>query len=546
MNKLVLCLLLLSPLAAMTQKKNNSRPKLVIGIVVDQMRPDYLQRYWSKLGENGFKKIVDGGFTCRNTHFNYAPTYTAPGHASIYTGTTPSVHGIAGNDWYDRKEGQAVYCTWDSTVTGVGSNGREGRMSPSRLLTTTITDQLQLCTRMQSRVIGISLKDRGAILPAGRSADAAYWYDGVTGNWISSSWYMKELPQWVKEFNDRRWPDFYLSKPWTTLLPIEAYTECDKDDNPYEAVFKGEKKPIFPHDLPGLRGSSFDLVRRTPFGNTMTKDLALAAIAGEALGLDTVTDFLCISFSATDYVGHQFGPNAIETADTYLRLDKDLATLLDYLDKNIGKDEYLLFLTADHACAENPKHLIDLKLPGGFVNDDTVTTAIREYLASTYRKDGYLLRYINDQVFLDTERMKADGINVQQAEEELGEHLRNKLDGMYDYLCGNLLQKGSYTGQFRGAVQRGWYPGRSGDVWMMQLPGWTSRLYSGDGTQGTTHGSPYPYDTHAPLHWYGWKIPQGSSADYVAITDIAPTLAFLLDITLPSGCTCNKIDALLK
>lgn len=543
---LISLLLSFFPLAAIPQKQRPSAPKLVVGIVVDQMRPDYLYRFRSKLGDKGFMRLLQGGYTCRNTHFNYSPTYTAPGHASIYTGTTPSVHGIAGNDWYDRKEGQAVYCTYDSTVRGVGSEGREGRMSPSRLLTTTITDQLQLCTGMRSKVIGISLKDRGAILPAGRSADAAYWFDGVTGNWITSTWYMKELPKWMKDFNDRRWPDLYLSKPWETALPIEEYRECDADDNSYEAAFKGENRPVFPHDLPKLRGTGFDLVRRTPFGNTMTKDLAIAAIEGEAMGQDSITDFLCISFSATDYVGHQFGPNAIETADTYVRLDKDLAALLAYLDEAIGKNQYLLFLTADHACAENPKHLYDLRLPGGFIDSDTVTGRIKNYLTTMYKNEGYFLRYMNDQIFLDSDRMASDGLNIQQVEEGLGLHLRENINGMYDYLTGTGMQKSAYGEPFRSNVQRGWYPGRSGNVWMMQLPGWTSRLYGDDGTCGTTHGSPYPYDTHAPLYWYGWNIPQGSTAVPVAITDIAPTLAFLLNITLPSGCTGNKIDALVK
>ncbi|HQF27225.1 MAG TPA: alkaline phosphatase family protein, partial [Bacteroidia bacterium] len=305
-----ICLIIASTTQAQNKSLPASKPKLVVGIVVDQMRADYISKYRNKLGTGGFKKLAAQGYQCRNTHYNYVPTYTGPGHASIYTGTTPAFHGIVANDWFDRTENDTVYCAEDKNVKGVGSDNYAGKMSPKRLLSTTITDELQLTNQGKSKVIGISLKDRGAILPAGRSGDAAYWYDGSTGNWISSTWYMNDLPKWVKDFNERKWPDHYLSKPWTTTLPLSYYTESDPDDSPYELPYTGEAKPVFPHDLPALRGTSFDLVRRTPFGNTMTKDLAIAAISGEELGADSITDFLCVSFSATDYVGHQFGTDA--------------------------------------------------------------------------------------------------------------------------------------------------------------------------------------------------------------------------------------------
>jgi hypothetical protein len=267
------------------------RPRLVVGIIVDQMRPDYLVRFGDRFGKDGFLRITNQGHSCSDTRFNYAPTVTAAGHASVYTGTTPSVHGIAGNDWYDQRSGSTVYCTSDTSVRAVGTGdplSREGRMSPHRLLTTTIADQLKLSTRFQSKVVGISLKDRGAILPAGRSADAAYWFDARSGNWISSTWYMDKLPTWADQFNAVRRPDSILSKPWNTLYPLSTYIASDVDNTPYENPFLGETTPTFPHNLPALRGTSYELVRRTPPGNTLTKDFALAAIAGEGIGKDSI------------------------------------------------------------------------------------------------------------------------------------------------------------------------------------------------------------------------------------------------------------------
>ena len=276
MKNFILTILFFSILIASAQAQQ--KPKIVIGIVVDQMRTDYISRYWNKFGDGGFKRLVKDGYNCRNTQYNYVPTFTGPGHASIYTGTTPSYHGIVANDWYDQKIRDTVYCVQDDSVRSIGGDAEAGKMSPRRLLTTTITDELHLSTQGKSKVIGVSLKDRGAILPAGRAANAAFWYDGKSGNWISSSWYMNELPKWASDFNERKWPNEYLSKPWTTLLNIDRYTESDPDNTIYEAAYSGEEKPIFPHDLPTLRGKSFDLVRRTPFGNTLTKDFAIASI----------------------------------------------------------------------------------------------------------------------------------------------------------------------------------------------------------------------------------------------------------------------------
>lgn len=528
------------------QAQVNTRPRLVVGVVVDQMRPDYLTRYGARFGSDGFIRMMRQGHQCKNVNYNYAPTTTAPGHASIYTGTTPAIHGIAGNDWYDRHEGSNVYCTYDSTSQGTGGFGREGQMSPSRLLTTTVTDQLKLATRFQSKVIGVSLKDRGAILPAGRSADAAYWYDGKSGNWITSTWYMNELPGWAKAFNDRRLSDQALSASWKTLYPVETYVNSEPDDSPYEATFTGQSNPVFPYDLPTLRGSSYDLVRKIPAGNTITKDFAIAAIAGESLGADSITDFLCISFSATDYIGHQFGPRAIETEDTYLRLDRDLADLLRFLDERVGKNQYLVFLTADHACMENPKYLRDHKLNSGFLDNLTIEDTIKNWLTRQYGNNQYFKGIFNDQVILDDEKIRTEGKDLCAMETEMATFIRSRFNGLHDVLTGCDLETEAYHQLFKDRIQRGHHPMRSGHLWLVYAPGWTDRLYGADRQCGTTHHSPFSYDTHVPLLWYGWKIKAGIDYQYTEITDIAPTLSFLLDIPLPNGATGKVIGSLLR
>ncbi|MBY0435370.1 MAG: alkaline phosphatase family protein, partial [Cyclobacteriaceae bacterium] len=288
------------------------RPKLVVGIVVDQMRQEYLYRYESKFGNAGFKRLEGDGFMLKNAHYNYVPTYTGPGHASVYTGTTPAVHGIIANDWYDRELKKEVNCVGDDRQKPVGNDKGNGDVSPWRMLSSTITDELKLATQKKGKVVGFSMKDRGAVLPAGHMADGAYWFDGLTGKFISSTFYKPGLPQWLDKFNALNLADQYLNREWKTVLPIEQYTESGPDDTPYETKLRKEERPIFPYKLKEMRAQygNFDLITTTPFGCDLLTDVAKAAIEGEELGKDNVTDFLTISYSSPDYVGHAMGPNA--------------------------------------------------------------------------------------------------------------------------------------------------------------------------------------------------------------------------------------------
>lgn len=524
-----------------------AKPKLVVGIVIDQMRYDYLYSFYSKYSENGFKKLMAKGFHCKNTNYNYVPTFTGPGHASIYTGTNPSVHGIIANDWFDRNEGSMVYCAEDANVKTIGSTSNAGKMSPHRMFTTTIGDELKIASNGKSKIIGIALKDRGAILPAGHSANAAYWFDSETGDFISSTYYMNELPEWVKNFNAKKRTDHFLSQKWTSLLPIEQYTESLPDDNNYEFITKGETRPVFPHDLPTIvkayEGNK-GLIRSTPFGNTLTKEMMFAAIEGEQLGKDDVTDMLCVSFSSPDYIGHAYGPKSKEIQDCYLRLDLEIAEMISYLEKNIGKNNFVLFLTADHAAAEVPAHMMDMKIPAGYINVNDVADELNNYLLEFFPLNDPSERFVkaiaNEQIFFNLDLLKRNKIEREAIEIKAAEFFR-ELKGVANVLTRHNLLYTEYTLGIRKMMQCGFNEKRSGDVVINLLPGWMDH-----GPKGTTHGSPYTYDTHVPLLFYGNGIKAGSSSEKVDITDIAPTLSLLMDIPFPNGCTGKVIPMLCR
>lgn len=543
--------LLVFHLPVQAQKKNKKkqavgleRPKLVVGIVVDQMRYDYLYRYWSKYGEGGFKRFMQQGFNYKNTHYNYVPTSTAPGHASIYTGTTPGGHGIIGNNWYVRETGKTIYCTDDPRVNGVGTTSGAGKMSPANMVATTITDELKLATNQQAKVIGVCIKDRGSILPAGHAANAAYWYDSSTKGFISSTFYMNQLPTWVQQFNARKLPDTYLANPWTTLLPLAQYTESTPDDTDFENTFAGQPRPVFPHNLPVLKEKNPDIFRTTPFGNTYTKDFAIETIKAEKMGKGNTTDFLALSFSSTDYIGHHFGPNSVEVEDTYLRLDQDLADLLRFLDSYIGKDQVLLFLTADHAAAHNVTYLNSLRIPADSEAPKVTQDSLKRYLNTQYGPGEWVEAYSNQQVYLNHTLIQSKKMNLPEIQQKVADYLL-QTNGVMRTTTATALNQANWTSGLVSFISNGYFPKRSGDVMVTLQPGWIEG-YNGKLTKGTTHGTSGNYDTHVPLLWYGWKVKPGESAYPASITDIAPTLAYALSIQEPNASSGQPLQEVLR
>ena len=521
--------------------KSIPTPKLVVGIVVDQMRYDYLFKYWDKYGDKGFKRLVNEGYLSREAHYNYMPTYTGPGHASIFTGTTPAVHGIISNEWFDRGENEEIYCVSDHAYETVGASGKAGRMSPTNLRSATIGDELRLWSNMKSKVIGISLKDRAAILPAGRAANAAYWYDATSGCFITSTYYMKALPEWLTKFNGEKHADNYLSKEWNTLLPIADYTESGADNSNYENPYKGEKSPVFPHNLPALKANDAEIIRKTPFGNSLLKDMALATIKAEELGKNEFPDFLSVSFSSTDYVGHQFGPASIELEDTYIRLDKEIAELLSYLDSYLGKGNVLVFLTADHGATYSANQLDSSKLANGITDFPGIQTELEKLLDDKYGKKEkpWVSSLSNYQVFFNYAQLDQNKITLAEITTTSVAFIE-KHRGISRCYTSADMRNTQWDG-VPSLLQRGYHPKRSGDILILNEP-----LYGELLKKGGMHSTPYPYDTHVPVLFWGGMVKHGESSKYITITDIAPTVSSLLNIEAPNGCTGKIIEGVRK
>lgn len=514
------------------------KPKLVVGIVIDQMRQEYLTRFEKHFSEEGFKKLIREGYTFKNMHYNYVPTFTGPGHASIYTGATPFTHGIIANDWYDKTQKKEVYCAADTAYQTVGSSSDNGEMSPHRLLTSTLSDEISLRQQFRNQTIGISIKDRGAIFPAGHSGKA-YWYDKSNGKFITSSFYHNALPEWIQGFNNKNLAQQYMKKGWKLMLDPKEYQGSGEDQNNYESGFYGQA-PVFPYQFKN-DDHQFKYLPATPHGNSILKDFALTLLEQTKIGQGTTTDFLSISFSSTDYVGHQFGPNSKELEDTYIRLDSDIAAILKKLDETVGKGNYVLFLTADHAVAEVPRYLKDHNIPAGTFQQD-VSEELDAAIDERFGQDDWIENISNMQIFLSHESCKKHEIDLNELRHFVADYLL-KFDGIFKTYTAQDIHTLPYNSKgIAGLLHRGYNQKRSGDVLISFEPGWFASSYM----TGTTHGSAFTYDTHVPMLWYGGNIPQGRSYDKKAITSIVPTLSMLLDIKLPNGAMDEPLYEVLK
>ncbi|HEY5390719.1 MAG TPA: alkaline phosphatase PafA [Hanamia sp.] len=522
--------------------KTLQKPKLVVGIVVDQMRWDYLYRYYDRYGNDGFKRLLNDGFSCENTLINYLPSYTAVGHSVIFSGSIPAIDGIVGNDWIDQVTGKSWYCTEDTTVTGVGATGKVGQMSPHNLLVSTITDELRLATNFKSRVVGVSLKDRAAILPAGHSANGAFWFDDATASFITSSYYMNDLPAWVKKFNADKEPQKLMSDNWNTLYPPGTYSQSTADNVSWEGKFKGEESPVFPHDMKSIYEKDPESLRSTPFGNTLTLDFAKAAVNGYNLGNGEATDFLTINCASTDYVGHKYGPNSIEIEDTYLRLDKDFAAFFHFLDAKVGKGNYLVFLTADHGAAHAIGFMKDHHIPADFLISKKISESLNEFLEKQFRVNNLVASYINYHFGFDLKKINANKLDYEAVKKAAVSFLQNQPGIQFAVDIDN-IGVAPIPEPIKRDIINGYNSKRCGPVMIVADPGW----FGGhEGGTGTTHGSWNPYDTHIPLVFMGWGIKHGVSNRTILMSDISPTIAALLHIQMPNGNVGNVIEEVTK
>ena len=544
-NSILLCTLIsLSAIAQNTPKTNSSnKPKLVVGIMVDQMRWDYINKFKAHFASsNGFLRLVNEGATCDFTMIPYVPTVTAVGHASVYTGSVPALNGITGNNWFDNFSQKSVYCVDDNTVNSVGiENSAAGKMSPANLWTTTIGDELKIATNFKSKVIGLSIKDRGAILPAGHSADGAFWYDSKTGNFISSTYYAAQLPTWVSNYNNQHRVDSLYTKGWNLSLAKAIYeANCDQDQNDYESTPLGKEQKVFPYSLSQFIGKDYGKIASTPLGNTLLADLAEQAIINEKMGQDDITDLLAISFSSPDYIGHSFGPDSWETMDGYIKLDATLAKLFAVLDKQVGKNNYTVFLTADHAVAHVPGFSKKHQLPGGNISEEQLKKDLGNYIASK-GFDAKLISTIREyNVHFNGTLMETLGIERARLVQLCKQFLEKQSD-ILQVVDARNAATAPLPATLRERIANGFNAQRAGDLFIVTKSGYVDGYAT-----GTSHGVLYNYDAHIPLLFWGKGIQHKVVNTPTYMTDIAPTITTLLGIQMPSGAIGKPIVEVLK
>lgn len=522
------------------------RPRLVIGIVVEQLKYDQLEKFRDRMGENGIKRLLNEGTYFKNASYEYMLTESAPAYATISTGTEPSFHGITSDNWYLPLRNELIYCTKDNEVNPVGGSFESGLHSPKNLQASTFGDELQMASNRKAKVFGIGMRENSAILSAGHAADAAYWFDNSTGTWMTSSYYINTLPEWVKDFNAMGYSESYLNSTWNMLFPPETYADCLPDSNKFEEGFEGIN--YFPYDLKKLRSkgvnktkNDFSLLRETPFSNSLTTSFAIRLMEKERLGKGDGTDFLSICYSATDNIGHRFGPSSVEMGDAILRLDEEIKNLLTFLNDSIGKRNVLIYFTAAHGISEIPTVLEKNRIPAGFFKQNQALQLLRTYLNAVYGEGDWVKGYSERQVFLNRTLIEDARLSLEEVQKKVARFLVqfSGVAAAYPYSAFEANDFG--TGNLR-RILNNFNPQRSGDIIVVLNPGWIEK----EGDSVTNHNSPYEYDTHVPLIWYGWTVNRMTITRKVNITDIAATLSSLCKVPYPNACTGEPMFELFR
>ena len=515
-------------LARMALTMNAAPPKLIVAILIDQMRYDYLERFQEQFTTNGFRLFLDRGVFMTFAHYNYLPTVTGPGHASFLSGATPMMHGIIANDWYDRKSGREVYCAEDQSVDGIGAMPGKARMSPRNFVGNTFADELRL-RYGSSKVVGVSMKDRGAVLPAGKKPKGAFWFHSSNGNFVTSTYYMRELPPWVKAFNERKRAASFVDQKWDRLLEEKYY--LNPDDHEGEGHMPEEKKPVFPHKIAPSK-ENYDNVISSPFGNQILSEFAEAAIAGEKLGEGPGPDLLSISFSSVDYVGHRFGPYSQEVQDVVLRLDRQLNSFFAYLNTRFGLENVMITLTADHAVAPTIEFAKDQGLNAEGFDETAWIGDLKTRLNEEFGAGRYIIasKVFSGNLYLDHAVMDRKKVRAEDVVSFIRETAL--VSGKYQAVFSReQLLDGHAPGPLGQLATYGYNAERGGDLVLLPKP----YIVPGAGKTGTTHGSGYTYDTHVPILFYGSAFKPGRYAIPCGITDIVPTLCISLQMNEPSG-----------
>jgi len=519
------------------------QPKLIVEIIVSQMRYDYIHRYWDKFGEGGFKMLVSEGAFCKNARFNYLLTQSYPGLATISTGSNPMIHGIISNKWYSKIDGQEIDAVADDKMSTVGGSYFSGKFSPKNISTSTFGDELALYDPL-SKVIGVSLDPGSSILTTGHNPTGAYWFDADKGNWVSSSFFMSNLPSWADTFNTKKFASLYVNREWTASRPINSYDEADTNKVKAPEV----KKKLVDKLKSMLDGVihqksqilSYSSLLESPYGNLLTKDFAIASIVGENLGADEHTDFISITFSAMRNIGFKYGPQSIEVEDTYLKLDKELAHFLEFLNTTVGRENVLVVLTSDQGIASTPSYLEKSKIPGGYFEPTKAMALLGSYLKAIYGQGNWVVAYHEKQIYLNHRLIEDSNFKLAEIQQKIADFML-EFSGVSNAITGSTLQSSNFTSGIFEKFQNSYNQRRSGDIIINLEPGWV------ESNGGVTSGnSAYNYDVHVPLIWYGWKIKRRSILSPVNMTDISPTLSTLLGITWPNGATGNPIKELIE
>ncbi|MDZ7737733.1 MAG: alkaline phosphatase family protein [Bacteroidales bacterium] len=524
------------------------RPRLVMGIVIEQFRYDYIDKYRDMFGSGGILKLINEGTFCKNASYDFFLTQSAPAHATLATGTSPRHHGIVADNWYVPLREEIIYCSSDNSVDPIGGSFENGHHSPARLFPSTFADELKMATAGEARVFGLGFREHAAILAAGHTADAAYWYDDITGTWMSSSHYMDSLPSWVNDFNNMGLADFYFDRQWNTLLDMGEYRACLPDTNDYEAGLSG--RSVFPYDLKKMSTSSvlgmfnrkkdYSLLEKVPASDTYTTDFAIRLIEEEKLGEDEVTDFLSITFSATDRIGHSYGPSSVEMADAILRLDRNLEHLLSYINDKLGKKNVLVYLTSAHGIAEIPAVLKDRKIPAGYFRHNQAVSLLRSYLNVLYDQGDWIKGYYEKQLYLNHILIEDSGLKLSDVQDAASGFL-TQFNGISSAVSGTVLANNEFTRGHFARMRNSFDPTRSGDIIINLKPAWVE-----NGSWITNHNSVYEYDSHVPLIWYGWKVNRSSITRKVNMNELAATLSALCRLPYPNACSGEPMTELYR
>ncbi len=545
-NIILVVIILISVLSVYSQDKETPlKPKLIVGIVVEQMRYDYLFRYWDKFSNNGFKKLVSEGAFCKNANYDYLLNHSSSAYATIVTGTNPSNHGIISDDWYLRLLNKTQNCVNNNEVKLIGVDSDDVGKSPEQLLSTTWSDELKMSNFKNSKIISISMKDYGAVLSGGLLADQAYWFDNKTGNWITSSYYIKTNKKWVNSFNEKKFQDVYLNRNWDTFLAMQKYRESIYDNYVYEKGFYGQI--TFPYQLAVIKEKrgDYSILEQTPHGNTYTKDFALYAIIKEGLGKDHHTDFLSISFTSCGSISDIFGIRSVEIEDAYLRLDKDIAHLISSLEDILGKENFIIYLTSDRGAGDIPQMFEELSERNNYFDAGSAMVVLSSYLRLLYGNKDWLEYFDDSQIYLNRDIIEEAGLSLDDFQRTTANFFV-QFTGVSNAIAVSDLQSGTFENNIMGKAQNSYNQKRSGDIFINLEPGWTVKPETKKDKSLSARTYFYSENIHVPLIWYGWKIPQKNIYRKINITDISSTISFILNINHPSLSNGNPIEEILE